>query len=75
MDAVPHMSDFAACELLSQDYKGKRLVAVDSPEDDMGADGAEADESNAKEANEQKPKLVGKQQDELADFFKVNSLS
>ncbi|OEH74882.1 hypothetical protein cyc_08091 [Cyclospora cayetanensis] len=53
-----------------RDYKGKRLVAVDSPGEDIEPE--EFDDDGAKETTEgEKPKLVGSQQTELATFVKV----
>lgn len=59
----------------AQEYKEKRLVAVDSPGEDAEAETAdEEDEKTAKE-KEAKPKLVGEQQTELATFVKVHYFS
>ncbi|OEH76503.1 heat shock protein [Cyclospora cayetanensis] len=62
------IDEFLAMNL--SDYKGKRLVAVDSPGEDIEPE--EFDDDGAKEATEgEKPKLVGSQQTELATFVKV----
>lgn len=55
-----------------QEYKGKRLVAVDSPGEDVEEEAADEEDTKATEENGGKPKLVGEQQTELASFVKVS---
>lgn len=57
----------------AQDYKGKRLVAVDSPGDDVEPETSDEEDNQAKGKAEQKPRLVGEQQTELAAFVKVRT--
>lgn len=54
-----------------QEYKGKRLVAVDSPGEDVEEETAEEEDTKAADEKQGKPKLVGEQQTELASFVKV----
>ncbi|CDI76607.1 heat shock protein 90, putative [Eimeria praecox] len=62
------VDEFLAMNL--SEYKGKRLVAVDSPGDDVGEEVADEEDTKATEENQGKPKLVGEQQTELASFVK-----
>ncbi|KAL8443196.1 hypothetical protein Emag_006044 [Eimeria magna] len=58
------------------EFKGKKFVAVDSPEDEVGADDEATDEGNdastaPQQADGQPFKLAPEQQTELASFIKV----
>ncbi|CDJ51169.1 heat shock protein 90, putative [Eimeria brunetti] len=62
------IDEFLAMNL--SEYKGKRLVAVDSPGEDVEEEVADEEDTKTADEKQGKPKLVGEQQTELASFVK-----